>query len=135
MLKKLLIITLVGLLCLMSPNSQPTYAQSAQAAQTAKKIRAEIAKLGQGARVEVRFRDQTKLKGQISQIADHSFTLTDSATGAPHVLNYADIAQVKKPGKGLSARTWNIVGVAAAAAVIIGVTVIKPVLCDGGAGC
>lgn len=40
---------------------------------------------------------------------------------------------MKKPGGGLSTRTWVIIGAAAAAAVIVGVTVIKPVLCDGGA--
>jgi hypothetical protein len=48
---------------------------------------------------------------------------------------YADVKEVKKPGGGLSTRTWVIIGAAAVAAVIVGVTVIKPVVCDGGAGC
>ncbi|MBA3713487.1 MAG: hypothetical protein H0W76_13725 [Pyrinomonadaceae bacterium] len=137
MLKKSLIITLAYLLLLTALGFQPTYAQSTRDSQTAERMRAEVAKLGvsKAARVEVKLRDKTKLKGYISKIADDSFTLVDSDTGASHALNYADVVQVKKPGKGLSAKIWIIVGVAAAAAVIVGVTVIKPVLCDGGAGC
>jgi hypothetical protein len=54
--------------------------------------------------------------------------------GTTETVTYADVMQVKKPG-GLSTRALLAIGAVAAAALIIGVTVIKPVACDGGAGC
>lgn len=47
----------------------------------------------------------------------------------------ADVTEVRKQKGGFSNLTWGIIAGAAVAAVIVGVTVIKPVLCDGGAGC
>ena len=101
------------------------------------KVRERVAKLGVGekARVEVKLRDAGKLKGYISAASEDSFTVTNTKTGASQAVAYAEVAQVKKPGGGLSTRTWVIIGAAAVAAIIIGVTVVKPVVCDGGAGC
>lgn len=89
--------------------------------------------VGRDARVEVRLRDNTKLKGSISVAGEDSFTITDSKTGASQTVAYADVTQVKRPRGGLSTRMWVIIGAAAVAAVVVGVTVIKPVACDGGA--
>ncbi|MDQ3652690.1 MAG: hypothetical protein M3458_20915 [Acidobacteriota bacterium] len=138
MLKKSLVISFTCLLFLTAPNFRLTYAQaSARDSQTTDRVRAEVAQLGvsKTVRVEVKLRDKTKLKGHISKIADDVFTLGDSETGVTRTLQYAAVAQVKRRGKGLSAKTWIIIGAAATAVVIVGVTVIKPVLCDGGAGC
>ncbi|MET0626701.1 MAG: hypothetical protein ABW250_27460 [Pyrinomonadaceae bacterium] len=116
---------------------QPARAQAPGAARAAEETRAAVQKLGVGTktRVEVRLQDGTKLRGRISAAGDDAFTITDSKTGAPRTVAYADAARVKKAGGGLSARTWIIIGAAAAAAVIVGVTVIQPIVCDGGAGC
>ena len=110
-------------------------AQAIKDAQPA--VRAKVQKLGIGrdARVEVKLRDNTRIKGFISEIGDDSFTVTDSKTGTPHTVAYSDVNQVKRPGGGLSVRALVIIGAAAVAAVIVGVTVVKPVLCDGGAAC
>ncbi len=106
-------------------------------AQPVEMMRAAAQKLGvgRGARVEAKLRDNTKVKGYVSAAGEDSFIVTDPKTGATQTVAYADVTQVKKPGGGLSTRTWVIIGAAAAAAVIVGVTVVKPVLCDGGAGC
>lgn len=105
--------------------------------QAAQKIRIKVAKIGLGpkARVEAKLRDFTKVKGYISAANHDSFTITEQNTGNTRELNYADVAEVKKPGGGFSIRTWAILGGAATAATIVGFTVLKPVLCDGGAGC
>jgi hypothetical protein len=102
----------------------------------AAKARAKVEKMGVGrdARVEVRLRDNTRLKGYISRAGEDSFTITDSKMGTAQTLAYTDVSQVKKPG-GLSTRALAIIAAVATVAVIVGVTVVKPVLCDGGAGC
>ncbi len=102
-----------------------TRAQTAPEFQETSKIRAAVQKLGIGrdARVEVKLRDKTKLKGYISAAEQDSFTLTDSKTGSTQAVSYAEVDQVKKHHGGLSTRSW----------IIIGATVIKPVVCDGGA--
>jgi hypothetical protein len=121
----------------MAVGVQGIRAQTVNDTQLAEKARAKIQKMGAGqdARVEVRLRDNTRLKGYISAVGEDSFTVADRKTSASQTVAYADVKEVKKPGGGLSTRTWVIIGAAAAAAVIVGVTVIKPVVCDGGAGC
>lgn len=137
MLRRTLAIMISGILLSSALGHQTARAQAQESNRPAEKARAAVQKLGADAktRVEVRLQDGTELKGSINAAGEDTFTLTDSKTGAPRTLAYADVAQVKKSGGGLSARTWVIIGAAAAAAVIVGVTVIQPVLCDGGAGC
>ncbi len=113
-------------------------AASAKGAQTTEQARAKVREIGTGqkARVEVRLRDQTKVKGYVSAAdAEDSFTVTDSKTGAARTFAYTDVERVQKPSGGLSTRGWVILGAAATAAVIVSATVLYPVLCDGGAGC
>ncbi len=110
----------------------------AKEAQTPEQARAKVREIGTGrkARVEVRLRDQTKVKGYVSAAdSADSFTVTDPKTGASRTVAYSDVEKVGKPGGGLSTRGWVILGAAATAAVIVGTTVLYPVLCDGGAGC
>jgi hypothetical protein len=108
--------------------------QTGKDAQLAGEARAKVQKLGLGrdARVEVRLRDSSKLKGYISEAGQDSFTVTDSKTGAAQSVAYTDVTQVKKPGSGFSTRAWIIIGAAAVAAVVVAI-VVKPAVCDGGA--
>ena len=101
------------------------------------KIRTKVREIGIGAkaRVEVKMRDDRKLKGHIASATDDAFTVVDAKTGASQALSFADVASVKKPNKGLGRTTWIVIAAASAAAIIVGVTVLYPVLCDGGAGC
>jgi hypothetical protein len=112
-----------------------TRAQTAPDFQETAKTRAAVQKLGVGrdARVEVKLRDKTKLKGYISAAEQDSFTLIDSKTGSTQTVSYVEVDQVKRHRGGISTRSWIIIGAVATAAIIIGATVIKPVVCDGGA--
>ena len=67
------------------------------------KVKAAVAKRGTGpkAKVTVKLKDKTKLKGYISNASGDSFTLSDSKTGQVRTLAYSDVAEVKKQG-GLS---------------------------------
>jgi hypothetical protein len=109
-------------------------AQTAREMQATEKARANVLTLGVGrtSRVEVKLRDQTKVKGYVSDAGHDRFTVTDLNTGASQTLAYTDVTDVKKPGGGLSTGTWIIIGAAAATAVIVGI-VLKPAFCDGGA--
>jgi hypothetical protein len=105
------------------------------AAQRAAEARAKVLQMGVGmkSRVEVKLRDDSKLKGFVSAATDDSFTVTDSKTGASQTVSYTDVAQVKKSGGGLSTRSKLLIGAAAAAGVIVTWIIVKPALCDGGA--
>ena len=64
------------------------------------KVKAAVAKHGTGpkAKVTVKLKDQTRLKGYISNASNDSFTLSDSKTGQARTLSYSDVAEVKKQG-------------------------------------
>jgi hypothetical protein len=112
-------------------------AQSSAADAHTEKVRTKVSRIGIGprARIEAKLRDKTTLKGYISAVDHDSFTVTNVNTGNTTEVPYAEVDEVKKAGNGLSTRTWFILGGAATAAAIVGFTVIKPVVCDGGAGC
>ena len=137
MFRRALAVMITGILWVTALNYQPACAQAQAVNGSAEKARTAVQKLGVGpkSRVEVKLQDGTKLKGSVSAAGEDTFTITNSKTGAPRTVAYADVAGVKKPGGGLSVRTWVIIGAVAATAVIVGVKVIKPVLCDGGAAC
>jgi len=109
-------------------------AQTVKDLQATEKARASVLKLGVGrtSRVEVKLRDQSKVKGFVSDAGQDRFTVTDLQTGASQTIAYADVTEVKKPGSGLSSRALIIIGAAAAGAVIVGLA-LKPAVCDGGA--
>lgn len=136
MFRRTLAFMLSALLLSLALGIQAGRAQSSKDSE-AERARAKVQKIGVGreARVEVKLRDKSKVKGYISAAVDDSFTVADSRTGTPQTIAYTDVTEVKTPGNGLSTRTLVILGAAAVAAIIVGVTVIKPVVCDGGAGC
>jgi hypothetical protein len=134
MLKRTFAIMLSGMLLVTAFGFQHVCAQSATEQQAAEKIRAKVQKIGVGgnARVEVKLRDNTQLKGYVSNADQDSFTVFDSKTGSSNKVSYADTSSVKKAGGGLSAKTWIILGATAVGAAVTWV-IVKPALCDGGA--
>ncbi|MEP6718759.1 MAG: hypothetical protein ABJB21_06445 [bacterium] len=111
---------------------QAAFGQSATFDAKASKARAKVENLGNNARVEVKLRDTTKIKGRISAITPESFTVTDAKTGITNTVSYAEVDEVKKAGGGLSTKGWVIIGASAVGAVVTWV-IVKPVFCDGGA--
>lgn len=132
MLRRTLSIGLAVVLLATAFGFKTVSAQTTADSQRSEKVRAKVMKLGEGpkAKVEVKLRDNTKLKGYVSKTEQDGFTITDSKTGASRTLAYAEVQDVKKSGGGMS-RTWLIVGVSAAAAVaIVVLTYIRPLYCN-----
>jgi hypothetical protein len=134
MLRRYLVVMLTGVLLLTASGFQHVRAQGASDTKGIEKTRAKVQKIGVGGstRVEVRLRDNTQLKGFISEASQDSFTVVDTKTGASRIVSYADTSSVNKASGGLSMKSWIIIGAAVAGAAITWVAV-KPVLCDGGA--
>jgi flagellar biosynthesis protein FliP len=61
------------------------------------KVRGQIARIGTGpkARVEIRLRDETKLKGFIGESDETQFVVVDTKTGARTKLTYPQVKKVK----------------------------------------
>lgn len=126
MLKKLLSFSLVVLLLLaVNLVSISAVAQKEQEV-LVEKIKAEVVKRGVGekARVTVKLRDGSKLKGYINQAGEDSFNLTDSKSAQTRTLAYADVVQVKgQGGLSLGVKIGIGVGIAVGAlAILYGVT-------------
>ncbi len=109
-----------------------TFGQSATFDAKASEARAKVESLGNNARVQVKLRDTTKVKGLISATAPDSFTVTDANTGITNTIAYVQVDEVKKAGGGLSTKGWIIIGAAAVGAVVTWI-IVKPAFCDGGA--
>jgi hypothetical protein len=77
----------------------------------AEKVKEGISKLGTGveARVEVKLRNKTKLKGYVSEASEDSFVIVDEKTGTTSTVSYAQVKQVK--GKNLSTAAEIALGV------------------------
>jgi hypothetical protein len=63
----------------------------------AQKVKTELAKLGSGpnARVELKLRDKTKLRGYISEVGDESFVVVDDKTGSAETVTYPQVNKSK----------------------------------------
>jgi hypothetical protein len=120
MIKKLTTLALAGLLLQMA-YAPPAVAKTAaeKEAQFVEKLKAGVARLGTGpeARIEVRLRDNTKLKGYVSEVKDGGFAVTDPKTGASTQVAYPQVKVAK--GNNLSKGAKLAIGVAALTALFI----------------
>src|SRR5881394_3242009 len=104
MFRRTLAIMLSALVMFSALGFHTSSARAAGDAQTVAQVRAQVARIGVGekARVEVKLRDNTKVKGYVSALGADSFTIADVKTGTQQTVAYRDVAQVKKPASGLS---------------------------------
>ncbi|MEO5857857.1 MAG: hypothetical protein ABIR33_02800 [Pyrinomonadaceae bacterium] len=119
MFKKTLVLGLcVAILNLCFSTSAVAGTKEEKDVKFAAKVRSNIQKLGQGkeARVQVKLKDGTKLKGYVSQINEDSFLVMNDATGTATDVPYSQTKQVK--GNNLSNGAWIAIGVGILAAVI-----------------
>jgi hypothetical protein len=88
-------------------------AKADKEAKFAAKVKNELVKLGTGtdARVEVKLRDKTKLKGEgyISQISENGFVIVEDNTNTPVEVSYSQTKQVK--GNNLSTGAKIAIGI------------------------
>jgi len=132
LIKKYLAI-LLAVLTMTASLAFPVVANAQSNAQS-ERTRAKVQTLSASheQQVEVKFRDKTKLKGQITKVEPMSFTLSDSKTGTSQTIAYSEVDSVAKAGDGISTKTWLIIGGVAAGAVTTWL-IVKPAVCDGGA--
>jgi hypothetical protein len=118
MFKKLLSVALTGLLLGMI-TAVPASAQS-QAAGETQKVRAKVTRIGTGKRatVNVKLRDNTKLKGYIGEIAQEHFTVVDPKHGTVTPVQYEQVQQIKNTN-----HQW-LFALGAGAASIVGVLLV-----------
>lgn len=123
---------LAGFVLLSAFGIQRAGAQTSD--QATEKIKSKVQKIGVGtnAKVEVKLRDNTQMKGYITESNQDSFTMFDKYSGSNKTISYADATSVKKGGSAFSAKSLIIIGAVAAGAAVTWIAV-KPVLCDGGA--
>jgi len=112
MFRKALSLVLVGFLFGVA-GLRLAYAGAKEEKETrfAEKVKEGISKLGTGveARVEVKLRNKTKLKGYVSEASEDSFVIVDEKTGTTSTVSYAQVKQVK--GKNLSTAAEIAIGV------------------------
>ena len=132
MIKKYLAITLSTMLTAISFGLPAT--ARAQSTRESDTIRARVQTLAtsKDSRVQVKFRDKTKLKGYIDSVDPVSFSLRDSKNGTAQSIAYSEVESVSKASDGVSTKTWLILGGVAAGAVTTWL-IVKPAVCDGGA--
>lgn len=132
MIKTNLAITLSLIVTAMSFGLPPT--ARAQSTADVEKIRAQVQVLAasRDSQVQVKFRDNTKLKGHISAVEPVSFTLKNLKDGTTQSIAYSEVQSISKAGDGVSTKTWLIVG-GIAAGVAATWLIVKPAVCDGGA--
>ena len=98
MLKQVLSLSLVAWLfgCVALVPAEAKTDAAAREARFAEQVRENIQKLGTGssARVEVRLKDKTKLKGYVAEASDEHFTVVDSEGKATRIA-YAEVESVK----------------------------------------
>lgn len=121
MLRKYLIVVLT-LLVINLAFGASVYAETRaeKEAKFAAKVKSEIVRLGIGkeAKIEVKLRDKTKVKGYVSQIGDDSFVVTDEKTGASTEVPYPNAKQVK--GNNLSNNVLIAIGIG----ILVGLTIM-----------
>ena len=97
MLKRILSLTVIGLLLNLVCYSSVAASSRPKEVDFAAKVKAAIAKLGVGsnARVEVRLRDKTRLKGYVGEANENGFVVVNEKTGIVTQVAYPQVKKVK----------------------------------------
>ena len=114
MLTKLLALVLAGVLTnLIGTASAWAATYTDKDAQFIEKVRTGIAKLGTGpdARVEIKLRDGTKLKGYIRETSAEGFVVIDSKSEREQIVTYPQVKKVNGNNLSKGAKIAITVGV------------------------
>lgn len=126
MLKKLLSAIIISLLFnLIAAPSVLATGKTEKEAKFTEEVKNGIAKLGTGrdAKLKLKLKDGTKIKGYISEIGNDSFKVQNEKTGESVSIGYSQVKQAK--GNNLSKKTAIILGFAALFTVLIIVLVAQ----------
>lgn len=126
-MKKSLSIFLICLLLIVA-NFSVISAQTriGQDSASVAEIKADVAKYGTGEkkRVQVKLLDGQKIKGNISQVGEDSFTLTDSEPIQLSAIAYSNVAEIKRDGK--SKKDKVILGIVLGTTAVVAIVAGKP---------
>lgn len=123
MFKRILSVVLVAsLLSVAGPVSARAAGSGSKAEKEAvfvEKLKEGVARLGTGteARVEVKLKDKTKLKGYVSEVGGEGFSVVDAKTGRETRVAYPQVQKVK--GHNLSTGAKVAIGLGVAVAVLV----------------
>ena len=118
MLKRIISMSLIVLVMNLAVATVFAETKEEKDAKFAEKVKANITKLGTGtdAKIQVKLKDGTKLKGYVNQINENSFVVVNENAVTPTEIPYSQIRQVK--GNNLSTGAKIAIGVAIAVVVI-----------------
>lgn len=116
-MKKVISLSLIVLLMQMF-FVRPSFANTKDEV-IAEKVKTEIVKfgIGQDAKVKIKLKDGTKIKGYIAEANENQFVVMDSKTSQPIPVSYSQVKQAK--GNNLSTGVKIAIGVAVFFGVII----------------
>lgn len=120
MYKKILSVGLAALLlCVVGVAPARAESKAEKEARFAEKVKEAVGRLGTGAeaRVEVKLKDKTKLKGYVAATDGEGFTVADARTGATTRVTYPQVQTAK--GNNLSTGAKIAIGLGAAVAVLV----------------
>lgn len=125
MLRKILCFFLGAALIGVASGSVQAETKEEKAAAFTQKVKAEIAQLGTGTevRVELKLRDQTKLKGWISEIGETGFVVIEATSGKAVPVVYPEVTQIR--GHHGHYRTRYLIATAVALLVTVLVVVLS----------
>jgi hypothetical protein len=124
--KHLVVVVLVLLQSLLgAPVIAAAGTQAEKNEQTLEQVKTKVARLGLGekARVTVKYKDGTKVKGYLSQAKDEEFVVRDRRTDAPTTILYRDVARIES-NRGHSTARNVAIGTAVGAGSVLTVLAV-----------
>jgi VIT1/CCC1 family predicted Fe2+/Mn2+ transporter len=117
--KRILSLAIIGLLLNLICYSSVAANSIPKEDEFAAKVKAAIAKIGFGsdARIEVRLRDKTKLKGYVSEANENGFVVVNEKTGIATQVAYPQVKKVK--GNNLSSGVKFAIGAAVVVVLLL----------------
>ena len=121
MLKKIISMLLIVLVMNLMVVTAFAGTDAEKEAKFAEKVKAEVTKLGTGtdAKIQIKLKDGSKLKGYVSEIKDTSFVVTDEKTGATTEIPYPQAKQVKGHNLSTGAKIAIAVGIIVVLSIVI----------------
>jgi len=121
MLKRILSLVVIGLLLNLVFYSSVAASSKPKEAEFAAKVKAAIYKLGIGpdARIEVKLRDKTNLKGYIGEVNENGFMVVDEKIGIATYVAYPQVKKVK--GRNNLSGEKIAIGIFIATLIVIGI--------------
>ena len=96
--RSLSLLVTIALVLFLCAGTHAAGSREEKEAKLAADVKSKIVKLGTGsaARVEVKLRNKTKIKGFVQEIAENHFVVVEDRTGISTTIPYPQVKQVKR---------------------------------------